>query len=287
MNKIAAVVVLYNPEMHVIDNILSYSNQVDKIFAIDNSENINPLFVTKINSIAKVEYTSNGANLGIATALNAGANNAMLMGFEYLLTMDQDSEAIPDMISNLLECYSVDSKIALVSPLIQHNKGKNVELNINAPCKQVFTAWTSGSLVKLKALQIIGGYNEDFFIDYVDHEFCLKLNKIGFKVYQCDKTFIKHNLGEIEEINLFFRKVYTTNHSSIRLYYRIRNRFYLKKKYKKIFPEFFKQDDIEFWKSLLKVILFEQKKLIKIKMMIIGYLDYRKSKNGKFNRNTK
>ena len=107
---------------------------------------------------------------------------------------------------------------------------------------------------------------------------------MGFKIYICNKTFLKHNLGKIEEINLIFRKVYPTNHSAVRLYYRARNRFYVKNIYKNIFPEFFKQDNKDFWRSFLKVVLFEKNKLKKIKFFLLGYMDYKKNIFGKFER---
>ncbi len=283
-DKIAAVVVLYNPELNVLDNINSYINQVDKLFAIDNSENINDAFVEKIQHLNKTEYISNKTNVGIAAALNIGANKAIEEGFDYLLTMDQDSEASPSLIPTLLEGFSIGSNIALVSPVVYHRNGKKI---LNKPKKsfeQVMTNWTSGSLLDLHVLNNTGGFKEELFIDYVDHEFCLRLNKMGYKIFICNKTFIKHSLGKIEEINLIFRKVYPTNHSAVRLYYRARNRFYVKKIYKKLLPDFFKQDNRHFWKSFIKAILFERDKIEKIKYFIWGYLDYKKNKFGKFER---
>ena len=199
--------------------------------------------------------------------------------------MDQDSEASPFLVSNLLECFSQDSQIAVVSPILQHRIGRKIKDKKTKSCEEVLSTWTSGNLVDLSKFQKIGGYREDFFIDYVDHDFCLRLNKMGFKVYVCNKTFLKHSLGNIEEVNLIFRKVYPTNHSAVRLYYRTRNRFYLKKTYKSIIPTFFKQDDKDFWKSMLKAVLFEKNKLKKVKYFILGYLDYRKNILGKLNRN--
>lgn len=282
MPKIAAVVVLYYPELSVLENINSYIDQVDKLFAVDNSDKVNDTLKEKIQNLHKSEYISNQTNIGIAAALNIGIKKANDGGFEYLLTMDQDSEAPPSMISKLMECFAIDNKIAIVSPFLHHPKGRNVAYTIDKPCEQVVTVWTSGNLIKLNIIKSIGGFKEELFIDYVDHEFCLRLNQMGFKVYVCKNTILKHNLGKIEEVNLIFRKVYPTNHSAIRLYYRARNRFYVKQKYKKVSPKFFKQDNKDFWKSFLKVILFEKNKLKKVKYFVKGYLDFKKNIFGKY-----
>ncbi len=284
MARIAAVVVLYKPELDMLDNLNTYIDQVEKVYAIDNSEQVNTSFVNKILTVYKVEYISNETNLGIATALNIGARKAIEEKFDYLLTMDQDSEASPSMVTNLLKCFSQDPKAAIVSPIVQHRVGRKENFLAKNYCNQTLSVWTSGNLIDLKIFQLTGGYKEDFFIDYVDHDFCLRLNYLGYKIFLCYQTAIKHNLGKIKEVDLLFRKVYPTNHSPLRLYYRTRNRFYLKKIYKHIIPDFFKQDDKEFWKTFLKAILFEKGKLKKIQYFILGFIDYKKNKLGKFNR---
>jgi len=282
MPKVAAVVILYNPELNVLDNINSYIDQIDKLFVFDNSESSNEVLTEKIYLLKKTEYISKKTNLGIAAALNIGAKKAIEEGFEYLLTVDQDSEASPSMVSTLMECFKLDPKIALVSPVLHDPSGRNLTFKADKPCEQVITVWTSGNLIKLNIFRSTGGFKEEFFIDYVDHEFCLRLNQMGFKIYICNKTILKHNLGKIEEVNLIFRKVYPTNHSALRLYYKTRNRFYVKKKYKNEFPDFFKQDNKDFWRTFLKVILFEKNKWKKIRYTIKGYNDYRKNIFGKF-----
>lgn len=282
MPKIAAVVVLYNPDPTLLANIESYSNQIDKLYVVDNSDKIENSLIDNLKCFSKTEYIPNKTNIGIAAALNIGANKAIEEGFDFLLTMDQDSEASGLMVAKLLECFSQELKIAVVAPIVQHKIGKRFVQKTDKPCEQIYSAWTSGNLIDLNVVKAIGGFNEELFIDYVDHEFCLRINKMGFKIYKCNKTHLKHSLGRIEEINLIFRKVYPTNHSAIRLYYRTRNRFYVKKIYKNVLPEFFKEDDIQFWKGFLKAILFEENKIKKIKFCLMGYNDYKKNKLGKF-----
>ena len=126
MSKIAAVVILYNPELSILENIKSYIDQVEKLYVVDNSEASNESLIQEIKSFSKIEYIPNKYNIGIAAALNIGARKAIEEGFDYLLTMDQDSETPPRMVANLLNCFSEDSKIALVSPLIKHQTGRNI-----------------------------------------------------------------------------------------------------------------------------------------------------------------
>jgi rhamnosyltransferase len=282
MPKIAAVVVLYNPNLDVLDNINSYMNQVDKLFVIDNSEYINNSLKEKIQLNIKSEYICNNFNIGIAAALNLASKKAASEGFEYLLTVDQDSIAEPLMVEKLLNCFSLKSNIAVVSPFHLNTKGKN-NIYPDKDCSEVLTAMTSGNLVKINVLNTVGGYKEDLFIDYVDHELCLRLNKMGYKVYICYKATLRHSLGDITEKNFFGIKVYPTNHSYLRCYYQTRNRFVLRKFYKELYPEFVKKDTRDFFKTILKIILFENKKRKKLEFIFYGFWDYIRNKSGKIN----
>ena len=44
--KLAGVVVLYNPDQKVIQNITSYINEVDVLYLVDNSSKDNSLLLT-------------------------------------------------------------------------------------------------------------------------------------------------------------------------------------------------------------------------------------------------
>ena len=89
---ISAVIVWYKPqEMHsptASEAILTYASFFSKIYIIDNSDNDNSEIAKLIpNAI----YIPNRSNLGIAAALNIGCAQALKDGFEWCMTMDQDS----------------------------------------------------------------------------------------------------------------------------------------------------------------------------------------------------
>ena len=80
---VAAVVVLYRPEQSVIDNISTYSDQVDIVLAVDNSESPNNDIVFKIKENKKIEYIKNDGNKGVAHALNLAAILAIKRNFRF------------------------------------------------------------------------------------------------------------------------------------------------------------------------------------------------------------
>lgn len=285
-NEIAAVVVLYHPDDSVIANLNSYINQVEVIYAIDNTENdhVNAQFLTELKKNKKIIYRPNNENLGIATALNIGARNAIQSGCKFLLTMDQDSHASETMVDDLINCEAALnlSCLGILSPF--HYTKITRFFSPSAKVDYVLTVWTSGSLVNLEAYKRVGPFNEDLFIDFVDHEYCLRLNLAGFKVFKVYNAILHHEIGTNITRNKFLGLPFfiASNHSALRRYYITRNRFYLAAQMGGNFPLFFLADKRKFVGELLTILLFEEDKFNKFKMILRGYSDYRKKKLGKF-----
>jgi rhamnosyltransferase len=277
-DKIAAVVVLYHPELNVIINIASYIDQVEKLFVVDNSDTVDNSIIKKILFYEKVEYIQNATNVGIAAALNIGARKAIDEGFHYLLTMDQDSKAPPNLIEKLIKTAVSNTNVGIVSP--KHSNKFGTHLNIPLT-KDVVRVMTSGNLLSLEAYKVAGDFNEDFFIDYVDIEYCMRLHHFGFNVIQLDNVIIEHNEANIVEKYLFKKKFYPTNNPPFRWYYKSRNLLYLRSQYSKIFPSQCGEELNIFIRNVVKILLFEDKKILKIKMILFGILDYLNKKKGR------
>ena len=229
-SDIAALVVLYNPDQNVIGNIQSYINQLSMFYVVDNSELYNNKIIETIKSFSISKYIFNGENLGIAKALNIGAEEAIKDGFKFLFTFDQDSKAAPGMIEKMIDFLGENdySSIGILSPF-QDNKG--YKKPPNNKITKVSNIATSGNLLNLDAYKQVGPFLDKLFIDYVDVEYCLRLNNSGYKVIRLNDAILIHNLGNIVKRRFLFRKVAVTNHSPLRLYYKTRNRFYVLRKY--------------------------------------------------------
>jgi len=278
--KIAAVVVLYNPDDLVCDNIRSYLDQVDVLYVVDNSDR-ESAFLEPLKAEEKIHYLPNGHNLGIAKALNIGAERAIREGCRYLLTMDQDSSATAGMVDALLACLGpgAESQVGIVSPF--HLTDIDTVPVDGPPCEVILTAWTSGNLLNLKIYGIVGPFRDDFFIDFVDHEYCLRLQVHGYRVIQANQAILHHSIGTDLKKNRFLHlTLITSNHSYIRRYYITRNRFWVRKHYGRQFPEFFRTDAKRFIAELVNILLFEHDRCRKYLMICRGYWDYLTGKMG-------
>ncbi|QFR42554.1 glycosyltransferase family 2 protein [Sulfurimonas xiamenensis] len=275
--KIYGVVVLYNPDESIIKNINSYLNSLKKIYIVDNSEEKNIDLINRIKEISyKCEYIDNYGNKGIAHALNVGAKLAIKNGADWLLTMDQDTSFNNnDLEKTTVELFEIDiNKIAVVAP--SHYIGDDTKPFYNE------IVMTSGNLLNLHLFQKIGEFDEKLFIDSVDTEYCLRIYSMGYKIKRISSIILKHNLGDIKKYKICGIKFRPTNHTFIRRYYIVRNRFYTWDKYKNLYPAFVKWEKIATFKQLIKIILFEKDKLKKIIFSFRGYFDYRKGRFGKY-----
>lgn len=277
-NDIACIIILYNPADKVLYNVETYKNIFSHIILVDNS--ITSL-EGKIIESNKITYISNKANLGIAKALNIGISEAIKKSLKYALFLDQDSNLSEKAFVVLLEAIDLlrENKWGIISAY-QKDPKYDVQ-NKNSGTKEVLTTITSGSILNLEAYRNSGPFIDDLFIDYVDFEYCLRLRKNGYKIYQCNDAILDHHLGNMETKHVFNKSFSVTHHSLVRYYYRTRNRFYVMNRYKKDFPGFVRQDRRLLITDLLKIIFYEKHKLLKIKYIFKGIVDYKRNRFGK------
>jgi rhamnosyltransferase len=273
--KIAGVVVWYNPTEEDKKNIYSYLPSLDKLYIFDNSNKKNDFKKNK-----KIKYIFNGENAGIAHALNFGAKSAIEDGYKWLLTMDQDTIFECDKIEIMKnELKKASQDIAIICPWLETKlKVKKPEHAIDYP----LDVMTSANFVNLDIYRKIGGFIDDFFIDGVDMEYCLRIKKNNYKIKRINTISIKHNLGNITYRRFLWKSILCLNHPYARYYYRMRNYHYIYDMYSKYEKEYC-ESILKFRATIFGIIFFERDKIKKIRALINGYNDYKKGIKGIYN----
>ena len=293
MIKLAACVVLYNPDDTIFENILTYGNYVDKLIVIDNSLKKNNFLIDKLNEIfeSKLVYIDNNDNLGIATALNQACDKAIELQFKWILTMDQDSSFINfDHYKKCLEKVQNVNNVALLAANTDKEGYSTCDIN---ECsfnyrEDKYSVITSANIVNLEYFEEIGRFNDKLFIDMVDYDYCLRINIKKFKILYFPDVFVEHKLGEVHlRTNIFTRKKkYKTEHNAQRAYYISRNSLYLSKNYGKYFPKEFGMLhilNIVFIHDVTKILIYEIDKWNKLKAKFIGLYHFIINRYGKYN----
>ena len=89
----------------------------------------------------------------------------------------------------------------------------------------IFQAIVSGMMINSKHLADIGLFNEALFIDWIDYEWCWRVNRVGFQIIGNANIKIKHKIGDqVKSIGI--KKIYLHSNQD-RQYYITRNAFYL------------------------------------------------------------
>lgn len=267
-----AGVVTYNPNLSklkdTIDSILNLS-RIDEIVIVDNgSDNI--VEVESFVEGERVLIIKNKSNLGIAQALNCIMQRAEDLGYEWVLTCDQDSVVPNNLMDNYLK-YIENDDVAIICPLVYDRNSQDMVLNkMTNDIEEVEKCITSGSFNRTSAWSEIGGFDEFMFIDGVDFDYCYRLRTAGFRIVKANKVIIEHEIGNISRKKIGCLDVKVMNHVAFRKYYIVRNRIYTDYKYyKKIRMLSF----LYVVKTILLVVLFESEKMEKIEAIKKGFFD--------------
>jgi rhamnosyltransferase len=282
MLLLTGAVILYHPTEKVIENINSYINSLEKLYVLDNSENCNNQIKALLTANNKIMYLHDGENRGIAERLNQAVHLSKEIGADWLLTMDQDSYFNNSQIVQYIDCLSSFEEKSEVAMF-----GLKYDIDTNdTTCRfeEPSHLITSGSFLNLHLFDLIGQFDENLFIDEVDSEYCYRAKLVNYRIVRFTHLFLHHQLGEMQRGLSFKSFKFTPRrlHTPIRVYYMVRNCFYVQRKHSQL-------SSIEKKKMLNGLLLriknnliYNKKRFLVLKFIITGYLDFKRNKMGKY-----
>ena len=233
-HNIIAGIVLYNPDTHRLkENIEAIMSQVDGIVIIDNGS-AESSYNNIIETFDNIICIRNEKNMGIAYALNQICGYAYTHGFDWVLTLDQDSVATPGMVDVYRSI--ANDKIGILGCWI-HDRGYQIDESWGIEHETFETDWviTSAAFTNINAWKSCGGFDNGMFIEWVDWDICESMRKAGYKIMKTYKTKLIHELGHGTRLVMVrHHQMQVMNHKPIRYYYSVRNRIYMARKYKHI-----------------------------------------------------
>jgi rhamnosyltransferase len=227
--NVCAIVITYHPDAALPDRLDRIYPQVNGVIIVDNgSTDAERQMLRDLAANRAIEVVFNGENLGVARALNIGIQRALALGYPSVLLLDQDSCVADDMLDTLLAAHASfpdNERLAVVGsgfnevkpgPVIGSTKPGDVWVEVKSTI-------TSGSWLPLAAYSAIGPFREEFFIDHVDTDYCLRARAKGYRVIKTRKELMSHAIGSPTQHPMLWAKKWTTNHSPDRRYYFARN----------------------------------------------------------------
>lgn len=275
--KICAVVVAFHPDGEFESRLIDVLLQISALVVVDNT----PAGVRQHTIAMPAEgdkpacLIENTDNLGVAAALNQGLKQALEWNCGWLLTLDQDSHCYPDMVRTLLHVHAacVPPPVVIGGNYLDTRNDKTIVPNgADGEFLDQKTVITSGCLVDARFAEAIGGFREDYFIDQLDHEFCLRVRACSGRIVISRKPVMAHSVGEAGGAWLPLLG-HLPNHSPLRKYYVARNSVATITNYWRTEPAWCLRRMIRLFLGLLLMATLEQQRLTKLLAFSAGITD--------------
>jgi GT2 family glycosyltransferase len=197
-----------------IENV-DYPKEKLTLFFIDNaSRDLSVEQVRKMsqNTNIKIRLIANKSNLGFARSCNLVLLNRTEHP-DFFLIVNNDAEIDRDCVRHLVAKMDSDNRIALCEARQLPNAHPKP---FDAATGN--TSWCSGAtlLMKTAAVQLVGGFDENFFMYCEDVDLSWRMWLNGFRCVYVPEATCLHYVSETKDAEAF------------RVYYRIRNGMFMR-----------------------------------------------------------
>lgn len=286
---VVAVVVAYHPDherlLRLIERLRS---EVDAVVVVDNTDEEVDLWLPSPELTKFVTLRRLGGNHGVGRAQNVGIAEARARGANHVLLLDQDSLPVPGMVQHLLAGLGSTTVNGRHSPLVagpvllDERTGErstflassDLAIPSDPDLGIVATRLTvaSGMLIDVEAFDMVGMMREDYFIDWIDIEWVMRLHHSGFYSVGVLDAFLQHNLGESTRSVWFLPLKRVPHHQPFRNYYQVRNQLLIFRdlpvglgyKLRRLFG---------LLKYLVYFSVFADRRLARLRLMLLGFWD--------------
>lgn len=270
--RVLAVVVTYQPAPDLARHLGTVHGQADALLVVDNGSTNAP-FVQACAAELGASCVLNERNEGIASALNQAVEHARAGRYDWLAMFDQDSALPEDMVRGLLDLVATHPERERVAVVAASYRDRNLPdepvndrnvLSEGPHWRLMRSLITSGSLVRVDTFARVGLFDERLFIDFVDHDHCLRLRRQGWLLLQSKDIVLGHAIGRQSTHRLLGRTVHCSNHSAARRYYFTRNQLEFYRRYGRDEPRWVLNGLLNLAVTTVLIVLFEAQKCAKL-----------------------
>lgn len=187
-------------DVTIVDNASSIEHVNAIRFFIENEQNPNQTVDYRLLAI--------DSNLGYAGGNNVGIKQVLKHGAQYVLILNPDVALEKDTLSKLIMVAESDHKISILGPAIDEGDGRVVygghvqwyrpELQhlYSKPNTYNLAPGTyivgACMLISKSFLQLVGLFDERYFLYFEDADFCLRARKAGWKLAVVPEALVHH-----------------------------------------------------------------------------------------------
>jgi rhamnosyltransferase len=241
MPSFASVVVTYYPDAATIDHIKKLTSLCVEVIVVDNTpgnrEIVPPGFFTSMLAFKK-QMDKLAPNYALYVPNFFDRNSRTPANFP-LLTPFTLKHATCNNIRSLTRDYAI-------------------------------MGVTSGSLLTYSRFKEIGPMRDDYFIDFIDNEYCLRISKLGFRVAINCHVLLDHAIGKRITNRFMGITIKPNYHQPMRRYYIARNGVRTAMDFLTSYPSYIALIFARMTHELFSIILYEGNKFKKIQALIYG-----------------
>lgn len=220
IESLGIVVLHFGNKKDTFECLNSLENTIPKntpsvIYLIDNDPK-NRILLKEYSSRLKVHLIATKKNLGFAGGMNKGIKEALKTKCKYILLLNNDVVVKPKLFENLFLYLKQDADLA--SPIITYydkpdtiwcmdgylnklflftrhpNMNKKIAgLSLNKPIVSDFAA--ACLMVKTEVFRKIGFFDDRYFLNVEDVEWCFRAKKAGFKLIYIPLSLAAHKVS--------------------------------------------------------------------------------------------
>lgn len=238
--SVCAVIVTYHPGLAMFEDLRNALAEVQGLVVVDNGSS--PSEIDALRTVAcdlGFHLIENGQNLGIAEGLNQGVRWAKDHGYQWVLLFDQDSKIVDSFVAEMFHTWLGHPKRELLVSI--HPRYKDPQTSSfgryapRAPDGSPLWSMTSGALMPTWIFDKIGWFASEFFIDWVDIEYCFRIRAAGYLIAE-SQAILLHDPGVPVWSSFLGVKFRPSHHNAVRRYYMSRNRVVVFRKYIRALP---------------------------------------------------
>jgi rhamnosyltransferase len=243
----AAVISAYRPPQSLVLRVENLLAQFSTVVVVDDSGTDERAVVDQCRRRGAITIHQ-ARNTGIAAALNRGVAEvrAVNPAAKHVVTFDQDSAPslgfLEGFESAASEAEGDGVPLGSISPGII-NETRVRSTRSAASYDEVTEPIQSGTLIPLRVLEEIGGFDESLFIDGVDTDAYWRMRSVGYVAIAARAVRLEHELGTRSAANVLGRELtlrgaplFIMQSAPFRYYYLVRNRCELTRRYIRSYP---------------------------------------------------
>lgn len=297
--RIACVIPTYNRREALercLNALLRQTHPLDGIFVVDNAsadgtqERVRDRFPNSVKLIRLEE------NTGSAGGFYEGIRAANLAGYDWIWAMDNDAEAQPDALEELVKspCFA-DPRVGLLGSLIVGRDGSiqyahsmrfsplmrqiPAESNHSALPVHLDAKSYTGALIHRRAIDLVGLPPRDFFAYQDDLDYTYKISR-RLRLFLVPQSRIIHD-SEVRTWELSQRKRWLLRSRRwpfevrYRIYYTMRNTIYFHTRSvpRYLLPLVFAKTVYSLTRGILAILIFDEKKRRRMSLIIRAAVD--------------